>query len=475
MTNTLDQLHHEAQSIFDQALDACDIDQAFHRMLRLEGKVLHVVGGGKPEPLSPEPLSYDLRKYKRVLVIAFGKAAPAMLDALMRKIPDGMDVRGLCTGAEEPKVRYRHIKYFDGGHPLPNRESIAAGEEALHLLQKAKKDTLVIFLISGGGSAMLEAPLDKSISLVDTAAFHETLVECGATITEVNTVRKFYSSVKAGRLAEAAPQCDQLSLLLADVPLRELEAIASSPTLPNHTTFVECEEILTRYKLMEVFPVSVRSFFEKLKEGKLPLPPATTHPAFRRSQFRVLLSNRDFIEAAARAAREMGYEVTVDNTCDDWDYRNASQYLLDRFRELRTQSARTCLLSSGEVTVKLPAEHGCGGRNQHLALVCAFDLALEAGRPMVVLSAGSDGIDGSSHAAGAIVDTTTLERARQQNFDPEAILHEFDSCPMFTAIGDCIVTGPTGNNLRDLRVFLSDAQAESSEKQAALDQNLTSA
>lgn len=452
--SSLDQLHHQAQSIFEQALAACDIDQAFHRLLRLEGKTLHVAAGG-----GHESIHYDLRRYKRLLVIAFGKAAPSMLDALMRKIPDGIDVRGLCAGAEEPKLRYRHIKTFEGGHPLPNRESLAAGEEALSLLRKAKKDTLVIYLISGGGSAMLEAPLDESISLVDTAAFHETLVESGATITEVNTVRKFYSAIKAGRMAEAAPNSDQLSLLLADVPMREIEAVASSPTLPNHTTFAECEQILTRYKLMETFPVRVRQFFEKLKSGKLPLPPAANHPVFARSQFRVLLSNRDFIEAAAQTARELGYKVTVDNSCDDWDYQSASQYLMDRFHQLRGQSSRVCLLSSGEVTVKLPTEHGCGGRNQQLALACAFDLAQYKGKPMVALSAGSDGIDGSSHAAGAIVDTTTLERARQQNFDPEAILKEFDACPLFTAIGDCIVTGPTGNNLRDLRVFLSDNEA----------------
>lgn len=448
--NLLDQLHHQAVSIFEDALAACDIDRAFGRHLYLEGQTLYhnPVPGGSPDCI-------DLNRYKRVLVIAFGKASAAMLDALMRRLPHEMDIRGVCSSPARPATRHRHFSYYQGGHPLPNRDSLAAAREALDLLHKARIDTLVIFLISGGGSAMLEYPLDKNISLEDTTAFHETLVASGATITEVNIVRKFYSAIKAGRLAHAAPNSDKLSLVVADVPLREQEAVASSPTLPSYTTLAECDALLERYHLLEQFPASVRSFFEKLHEGRYPLPPHPDDLAFSNSSFEILLSNHDFVEAARSFAEGQAFTVVVDNSCDDWDYEKASRYLLDRFHALRKEHARLCLISSGELTVQLASEHGCGGRNQQFALACAFDLAQYYGQPLLAFSAGSDGIDGNSPAAGAVVDTTTIARARQQHFNPEAHLRSFDACPLFTAIGDTIMTGPTGNNLRDLRVFLA--------------------
>ena len=148
----------------------------------------------------------------------------------------------------------------------------------------------------------------------------------------------------------------------------------------------------------------------------------------------------------------------VDNTCDDWDYADASQYLLKRFHELRSEFPRLCLLSSGEVTVKLDGQPGCGGRNQQFALLSAFDLARYEGQPLIVLSAGSDGVDGNSPAAGAIADTTTISRARNYSFDPAESLQRFNSCPLFTALGNSIVVGPTGNNLRDLRILLAEGE-----------------
>jgi glycerate 2-kinase len=448
--NAIDQLQQEALSIFEDALAACDIDRALDRHLHFEGKtlVLQEDGAGHTRRIA-------LDEYKRLIVVSFGKAGASMLAALMKRLPDGLDVRGLCSSPQVSEIKYRHFKFFTGGHPLPNQDSLAAGREALDLLGKTKKDAFVLYLISGGGSAMLETPLDKRISIEDIRAFHETLVASGASISEVNTVRRFFSGVKGGRLAEAAGNSDKLTLLLADVPLREMEAVASSPTLPNQTPLSACAEVLARFHLLEVFPASVRRFFEELLAGRWPLPPSAESKVFQNAQFRVLLSNHDFVDAAQKAAERLGYEVTIDNTCDDWDYEAASRYLLDRFHALRAESSRTCLISSGELSVKLPAEHGCGGRNQQFALTCAFDLARFEGLPLVVLSAGSDGIDGNSPAAGAMADTTTLARARQQNFDPEAHRRHFDACPLFTAIGDSIVTGPTGNNLRDLRIFLA--------------------
>jgi glycerate 2-kinase len=446
---SLDTLHTDAAAIFDHALKACDIPQAFDRHLRFEGKTLI----RQSSPLL-KPVSIPLDPYKRIVVISFGKAGLTMLNALLERLPAKIPFRGVCSAPQMPKKRSWRIRYFEGGHPLPNEDSLAAAREALRLLKRARKNTFVFFLISGGGSAMLELPLDPSISLDDTIAFHETLVASGATITEINTVRRYFSAVKGGRLALAAPEAEKLSLLLADVPLKDLAAVASSPTLPDHSTPQECFEILQRFHLLERFPHSIREYFEGLHLDSAP-PHAAKEQAFTHAQFETLLSNHDFVNAARDHARSLGYKVVIDNSCDDWNYRDATQYLLKRFHELRRDFPRLCLLSSGEVTVKLDGPAGCGGRNQQFALFSAFDLAQYNGSSLVVLSAGSDGIDGNSPAAGAIADPTTISRAQAFHFDPDATLTEFDTCPLFTALGDTVVTGPTGNNLRDLRILLS--------------------
>ncbi len=447
--STLDTLHADAYAIFDYALKACDIPKAFDRHLRFEGKTLYL----QSSPLL-KPTAISLEGYKRVLAISFGKAGLTMLNALLDRLPEELHVRGVCSAPQAPKKRSWRIKYFEGGHPLPNEDSLDAAREALKLLKRARKETFVFFLISGGGSAMLELPLDEKISLDDTIAFHETLVSSGATITEINTVRKYFSAVKGGRLAMAAPAAEKLSLLLADVPLKDLAAVASSPTLPDKSTPQECAEILKRFELLEKFPQSVREYFEELKLESAPARPQDG-VAFEHARFDTLLSNHDFVNAARDHAQSLGYKVVIDNSCDDWDYRDASQYLLKRFHELRREFPRLCLLSSGEVTVKIDGPKGCGGRNQQFSLYSAFDLAQHPDEPMVVLSAGSDGADGNSPAAGAIADPTTIERARAFRFDPEKTLKGFDTCPMFTALGDTVMTGPTGNNLRDLRILLS--------------------
>ena len=446
--SNLDQIHADASSIFKHALKACDIPAAFDRHLRFEDKKL-------VRQLSPrvKPVTISLDPYKKFLVIAFGKAALTMSSALLDRLPRKTPFRGVCSAPEIPKKHTWRMRYLAGGHPLPNADSFKAAREALRLLKRARKDTFIFFLISGGGSAMLELPRDKRVSLDDTIAFHETLVASGATITEINTVRKYFSAVKGGRLALAAPDSEKLSLLVADVPLKDLGAVASSPTLPDRSTPQQCQEILDRFHLLEKFPHAVREYFDSLHLGSS--PPQSESEHLQHTQFDTLLSNHDFVNAARDHASSLGYHVIIDNTCDDWDYREASQYLLKRFHELRREFPRLCLLSSGEVTVKLEGPPGCGGRNQHFALATAMDLARTPDDNIAVLSAGSDGIDGNSPAAGAIADPTTITPARAYGFDPEATLARFDSCTLFTALGDTVVTGPTGNNLRDLRILLS--------------------
>lgn len=448
LQNVLDQLHNDASAIYTNALKACNISAAFDRHIRFEGKTLiH-----QPSPKAA-PVSIQLEQYKRVVIIAFGKAALTMSNTLLERLPHKPHLRGVCCAPEVPAHHGWRLRYYAGGHPLPNAESFKAAREALRLLRRAGKDTFVFFLISGGGSAMFELPLDPAISLEDTIAFHETLIASGAPIAEINIVRKFFSAVKGGRLALAAPEAEKLSVVISDVPVRDVSTVASSPTLPNQSTPQECQDILDRYHLLEKFPKAVREFFERLKLSRAELPSTGAIP---HSHFDTLLSNQALVDAARDHAQSLGYYTVIDNTCDDWDYRDAASYLLKRFHDLRREHPRLCLLSSGEVTVALHPPVGCGGRNQQFALATAFELAKSPQDAVVVLSAGSDGIDGNSPVAGAIVDFTTIARARAYNFDPDISLARFDACPLFTSLGDTIITGPTGNNLRDLRILLSE-------------------
>ncbi len=443
-------LRKDALAIFNEALQQCNIAEAFDRHLRFEGKLLL----RWPSPLLA-PVEHSLEGVKHVQVVALGKAAVPMLDALLDRLPPKLRVDGVCSSPEEPVKRHRHIRYFQGMHPVPNADSFRAAEAALHLLERADRNTFIFFLVSGGGSSLMELPMDRSIPLEDVRAFHETLVLSGADIAEINTVRKLFSAVKGGRLAQAAPEAEKLTLLLADVPLKDMGAVASSPSLPNQATWAEGAAVLEKYQILPRFPTTVRAYFQALAKAPHPAPGSTI---LAHTQFTVLLSNHDFVSAARDHARKLGYKVAIDNTCDNWPSERAAAYLLERFAGLHKEGKRVCLLSGGEVSVAVEEQRrGCGGRNQHFALQTALfmDGMSDA---LVALSAGSDGKDGNSPAAGALADPTTAARARRFHFDPQDSLSRFNTCPLFTALGDAIITGPTGNNLRDLRIFLSEGE-----------------
>ncbi|MDQ1452447.1 MAG: glycerate 2-kinase [Acidobacteriaceae bacterium] len=457
----LQSLHEDARAIFAHALDACGIQRVFGERVRCEGTTLVI----EHSPLIPPPIPVtriDLSGYRKILIIALGKAAVPMTESLLGILPRKLRVRGICSAPAKPDQRDWRIRYYAGGHPLPNHDSFRAARTALRLLRRASDKTIVIYLISGGGSTLFDLPLDPEISLADTIAFHEALIASGATIAEINTLRKHFSAVKGGRLATAATQAVKLTLQVVDVPSQHVDAVASGPTLPDPSTVDDCRELLDRYGLLEKFPPAVRRFFTQPHLPETPGDKAAlqrgsadagvTDPLF------TLVSNDDLLGAARERATALGYEVEVDNGCDDWPYDRAAGYLVDRLIELRRQhpGRKLCLLSGGEVTVRIDRTPGTGGRNQQFALACALLFAQRLpGEPIVCLSAGSDGADGNSPAAGAIADPTTFARAQALGFEAEASLAAFDACPLFTALGDTLLTGPTGNNLRDLRILLS--------------------
>ncbi len=424
------------REMFDHALAECDIPRAFSRRFQRQGRYLH-----------NENEVYDLEAFDRALVISIGKAGHTMAESFANIAGTGLT--GIVAAPGTPPSQLFGFRYFSGGHPLPNDDSLRAGEWILRFVQSLSPQSLAVFLISGGASAIAEKPISAGISLADVIQTYKALVHSGAPIAEINAVRKHLSALKGGRLARAAAPAHQLSVLVSDVPEGSPDALASGPTMPDSTTVSECYDIAHRYELLQRFPASVRSLFDS---QRLQETPKAADFAFARSHYVTVLSNVTAVNAAVESAVLGGFAVEVDNRCDDWDYQQAADYLLDRLRELRRGVSRACLISGGEVTVKVGVASGVGGRNQQFALYCAQKID---GENATVLSAGTDGIDGNSPAAGAIADGSTLERARQKGYDPAAALAAFDAFPLFQATGDALMTGATGNNVRDLRILLA--------------------
>jgi glycerate 2-kinase len=424
-----------ARSIFLEGLSHASIAKGFDRHVQCERGILRV----------REDL-YDLNSYSQVLVISLGKAGHTMVEALTAQV--GSLAQGIVATPVLPHSQVPGFRYFQGGHPAPNAESIQAAGAMLRAVEPQPASALVIFMLSGGGSSIVEQSIDDEISLDDLVATYRALVHSGAPIAEINAVRKHLSAVKGGRLAQAAFPAQQVSLLVSDVPDNTPDALASGPTMPDSTSVEDCYHITEKYELLKQFPVSTRELFER---HALDETPKSDDPIFHMSRWWTILSNQSAIEAATVAAERAGFIVRVDNSCDDWDYAKAADFLLNRVCEFRKQFLPVCLISGGEVTVKV-TNGGVGGRNLQFALACAEKIV---GENITVLSAGSDGVDGNSLAAGAIVDGTTVERARKAGFDPATALEKFDAYPLLRALGDTIETGPTGNNLRDLRILLA--------------------
>jgi hydroxypyruvate reductase len=429
------EIRQTARHIFQQALAGASISKAFSRHVHCERGVLRV----------REDL-YDLQSYSRVFAVSLGKAAHTMVEALAAQV--GSSLEGIVASSVQPSEQIRGFRYFRGGHPTPTAESIQAASAMLKALQGLPASALVIFLLSGGGSSIVEKPIDDEILLDDLIATYRALVHSGAPIAEINAIRKHLSAVKGGRLALAASGAHQVSILVSDVPDHTPDALASGPTMPDSTSAEDCYRIAEQYQLLKQFPQSARELFER---HALEETPKSDDAAFLRARWWTVLSNQTAVKEASIAAERAGFIVQVDNSCDDWDYQSAAEYLLNRVRELRKQFSPVCLISGGEVTVKV-TNGGAGGRNQQFALACAAKIA---GESITMLSAGTDGIDGNSPAAGAVADGSTIERARLRGLDARAALEKFDAYPLFSALGDAIEMGPTGNNLRDLRIFLA--------------------
>jgi glycerate 2-kinase len=342
-----------------------------------------------------------------------------------------------------------------GGHPLPNAGSLDAASAALKILRaNDSEETLVLFLVSGGGSALFELPIDAAITLGDLQAVNHALVGCGAVISEMNVVRRFLSAVKGGRLAAAAPRSRQISLYVSDVNSDDLSTVSSGPTLPSSATRADFAHVIERYDLLDKFPARVSAL---ITSRIFPdLPRANAEDGRRRSHHLLLDNRRALVEAKRVAESDFGCVVEVAEDLVEGDVETMMLAHVERVVALRHahRGKTVCLLSGGEAVCPVRGA-GQGGRNQEFALRAAIHLRQRGLSDIVVLSAGTDGIDGNSPAAGSTADSDTLRRAEEKGVSAERSLQNSDSFNFFNALGDTIITGPTGNNVRDVRILLA--------------------
>ncbi len=428
-----------AERIFRETLAAIDIPATIQRKLARSGSVI-AAGNGR----------IDLRDFKSIVVVAFGKASYAMAKGLSRVLepdfrPEGILVVPAALPAEMP-----NWKIFRGGHPLPNAESFAAGRAILDRLARCDHRTLVFFLISGGGSSLVEQPLDPAVTLEDFDQLNAALITCGAAIEEINTIRKHLSATKGGRLAAAAPRSLKLTLGISDVPPGQESALASGPTLPDPSTIHDAERIAHKYNLINRFPRKIRETFEN---HSLRETPKAGQAAFDRSHFEIFLGAHELTHAAHHACEAEGYVCICDHATDNWPIDEAANFLLAQLAAHATANPGhpAAVICEGELSSPVTG-NGIGGRNAAFVLACVPKIA---GKGITVLSAGTDGIDGNSPAAGAVADGETLARSRAAGLDIADFQRRSDSYNLFARLGDAIVTGPTGNNLRDLRILLA--------------------
>jgi hydroxypyruvate reductase len=430
------------RQIFQETLAAIDIPAAMQRKLWRDESVLHC----------GDEIVVDLPCFQRVCVIAIGKAAHAMVEGLLPIIPANLTLQGVVSAPTPPGKVMTGIEYFVAGHPIPSRESWRAAETILALLKTCDQRTLAFFLLSGGGSALVELPLDSKQTLEDVQQLYSALVTCGAPIADIGKVRRHLSAVKGGRLAAAAGAATKITLAVSDVPAKQEASLASGPTLPDPTTVADVHLVLKEYGLRAQLPSAVRQWID---EGSMIETPKSGDPAFWNAHFSLLLGMDDLFHPAHRAAEAKGCITCCDNTTDDWPVEKAASFLLGQLDELRRThpGQRVALIADGEVSSPVTGD-GLGGRNAVFVLACVEQIA---GRQMAVLSAGTDGVDGNSPAAGAVADGESLGRARTLGMDVGEAFRRSDAYNFFLRLEDAIVTGPTGNNLRDLRVLVAEA------------------
>ena len=427
----------------ESALNAVDPKQIIKSKLLLKNLTLHVNG-----------YSIDLKKFKNIYVIGGGKASGSMAEALEQVLGNSI-TNGLVNVPRSSKNKTDIIKLHEASHPIPDEAGVEGTRRMLKIAEQAKEDDLVICLISGGGSSLMPLPRGK-ISIADKKEITNVLLKCGATINEINTVRKHISDFKGGWLAKKAYPATILNLILSDVVGDPLDFIASGPTVPDSTTFSDAIKVLKKYRLWSKAPASIRKVLSDGEKGLIPETPKADDEAFKRVYNVVVGNNRLASLTAQKYLKSEGLNTLLLTSTLEGEARHVGIMLASIVHEVSVSGnpvpKPAGIIAGGETTVTVTGK-GLGGRNQEIALVAAQKLNDMNG--VVVASLSTDGVDGPTDAAGAIADGKTLVRAAKMGLTPEEYLAENDSYHFFSKLGDLIFTGPTGTNVNDVSVIVA--------------------
>ena len=438
----LSQLRQDAKAIFFAALASADPASAVKRHLRCTGDRLEISGQ-----------CFDLSRIRRLHIVGAGKASAPMAQAVEDLLGDKID-SGLIIVKDGYALPTRKIQIAEGGHPIPDSRGVQASTAIIRLVEDATSEDLILCLFSGGASALLSAPA-QSISLQDKQWATELLLNCGAKIQEINAIRKHASKLKGGRLAQLADPAQVVSLILSDVIGDPIDSIASGPTAPDPTTFADCLAIIERYDLSAKMPLALIRLLEAGRNGMLDETPKPGDSMFAKVQNVVVGNNRTALSAAKEKAKALGYRTLLLSRSVEGENAQAALFHTAIAKEIRDTglpvSGPACVVSGGETTVNVRGG-GLGGRNQEFVTSAAIEIANLQG--VVILSAGTDGTDGPTDAAGGIVDGTTVSRAQKQGLEAAEYLRRNDCYHFLSALGDLVVTGPTFTNVMDIHIVL---------------------
>jgi glycerate 2-kinase len=444
--NGMTQLNLKARALalesLKSALNAVDSKQLMKSKLSLKNSILKV-----------NRYSFGLKKFKNVYVIGGGKASGLMAETLERILCPHI-TNGLVNVPHGNKQKTEIIRLHEASHPIPDKSGVEGTRRMLKIAEQAQKEDLLICLISGGGSSLMPLPRG-GITIKDKREITNTLLKCGATINEINTVRKHISDFKGGWLAKKACPATVLNLILSDVVGDPLDFVASGPTVPNSTTFSDAIKVLKKYGLWDKAAASIQNVLSSGEKGLIPETPKANDKAFKKAYNVIIGSNRFATSAAREHLRSAGLNTLLLTSTLEGEARHAGVMLASIAREVSISGnpvpKPAGIIAGGETTVTVTGK-GLGGRNQEISLTASLKMGGMDG--VVVASLSTDGVDGPTDAAGAIADGKTMSRAAEMDLNPEEFLAENDSYNFFSKLGDLIFTGPTGTNVNDISVIV---------------------
>jgi hydroxypyruvate reductase len=446
---SLDDMKRTAKAIFSKALSAVDPSKILKERIRIERDRLSIKMQGDSEKI------FDLKAFHKIVVVGTGKASSSMARAIEELFGERM-TKGVITTKYGHLLPLKQTQIIEAGHPIPDRKGYEGARKIQRLLKESGPNDLVIFLLSGGGSALLPFPAD-GIELKEKQEVTQLLLDSGADIKEINTVRKHISWMKGGWVAKWAYPSTVIALILSDVVGDQLDVIGSGPTVPDPSTFEEAWEILKKYGSLNEITPSIRKHLQLGREGKVEETPKPGEVAFEKVSNILIGSNILALREAKKEAESLGFNTLILSSSIEGETREASRFHTAVAKEVISSGnpipRPACILSGGETTVTIKGK-GLGGRNQEFVLAGALEIS--GVEKVVLLSGGTDGTDGPTDASGALADHTTVRRAKTMGLNPKAHLENNDAYPFFQKLGDLLITGPTHTNVMDVRIILVD-------------------